>query len=52
MSFKTIVRIKFAGSTMDLECEERDSYTEARNDGETSKAIWGDEFIDYKIVEV
>lgn len=52
MSFKAIIKIKFAGFTMDLECEERDNYTEARNDGETSKAIWGDEFIDYKIAEV
>lgn len=52
MKFKAIVKVKLAESYVELECEQKEKYEEARNDGETSKAIWGDEFIDYKIEEV
>lgn len=52
MKFKAIVKVKLAESYLGLECEEREKYEEARNDGETAKAIWGDEFISYKVEEV
>ena len=52
MKFKAVVEVKFVESSMKLECEVRDTYSEACEDGEISKVIWGDEFIGYQIVEV
>lgn len=52
MKFKAIVKVKVDGAIRELKTTERATYEEARTDGETSKAIWGDEFIEYNIVEV
>lgn len=52
MKFKAVTKIKFAESNVELDSDLRETYEEAREDGEISKVIWGDEFIDYRIEEV
>ena len=52
MKFKAIIKVKLAESFVELECAVRNTYEESCTDGEISKAIWENEFIDCRIVEV
>lgn len=52
MKFKAVIEVKLGDHTTKFNGEVRDTYSEACEDGEISKDIWGAEFINYKIEEV
>lgn len=52
MKFKTIVRVKSTATYTEFNCDGKETYEEAVAAGEIAKAIWGDDFIDYRVEEV